>query len=305
VQLGTNAANWTEQTGTGITNAPVWTYYNSLWDASGDYQLAGADGMLVQGTSIGSQIKLEPQYPGNIYDWLLQVVAVGGLYVAVGDHARVLTSDDGAGWTVEALTKTNSISTTTTIFLCVGGDTNLLVAAGNQGSLGCESAGVRSGGANECQWHAGNNLANTLGVVWNSLPAPTTNDLTAVGVYSNRYYLAGSSGTLLASADGTNWVHYHVPVNNDLSGIAASTNQLVVVGDYGCIITSTNGTNWTQRTSGTGNGLFRAQWINGIFLALAKTEPSCAAPTASTGTRMTAAPPTGSMMPSSFPTPVM
>ena len=268
VQLGTNAANWTEQTGTGITNAPVWTYYNSLWDASGDYQLAGADGMLVQGTSVGGQSNWSPQYPGNIYDWLLQVVAVGGLYVAVGDHARVLTSDDGAGWTVEALTKTNSISTTTTIFLCVGGDTNLLVAAGNQGSLAVSPQAFVPVVQTNANGTLVTNLANTLGVVWNSLPAPTTNDLTAVGVYSNRYYLAGSSGTLLASADGTNWVHYHVPVNNDLSGIAASTNQLVVVGDYGCIITSTNGTNWTQRTSGTGNGLFRAQWINGIFLAL-------------------------------------
>ena len=268
VQLGSHAANWKEQTGTGITNAPVWTYYDALWDARGDYQLAGANGMLVQGLPVGSDVDWAPQYVGNIYDWLFQVMAVGGLYVAVGDHARVMTSDDGAGWTVEALTRTNSISTTNTFFLCVGGDTNLVVAAGNQGSLAVSPQTFVPVVQTNDEGTLVTNLANTIGVVWNSLPAPTTNDLTAVGVYSNCYYLTGSSGTLLASTNGTNWARYPVPVTNDLSGITASTNQLVIVGDYGCIITSSNGTDWTKRTSGTDNGLFRTHWFNGSFLAL-------------------------------------
>lgn len=268
VRLGTNAADWTQQTGPGTTNAPVWTYYDARCADSGNYQLAGADGMLVQGTPAGSSIDWTPQYSGNVYDWLFQVVFVDGLYVAVGDHARVMTSGDGADWTVEALPETNSISATNTLFLCVGGDTNLLVAAGNEGSLAISPQAFVPVVQTNTDGSLVTNLANTIGVIWNSLPAPTTNELTAVGVYSNRYYLTGSSGTLLTSTNGTNWVRYHVPVTNDLSGIAAATNQLVIVGDNGCILSSANGTNWTQRFSGTTSGLFRAHWFNGIFVAL-------------------------------------
>jgi photosystem II stability/assembly factor-like uncharacterized protein len=268
VQLGTNAAGWIQQTGSNAVDAPVWTYYDCLWMTNGNYLLAGAEGLLVQGSALGNSYLWSPMYPANIYDWLFQVTFVDGLYVAVGDHARIVTSPDGADWTVEALPLTNSISTTNTLFVCVGGDTNLLVAAGNQGSLAISPQTFVPVVQTNVDGTLVTNLANTIGVLWTSLPAPTTNELTAVGTYSNRYYLTGSSGTLLASTNGTNWVSYHVPVNNDLAGIAASTNQLVIVGDQGCIITSTNGTNWTQRPSGTVNGLFRVHWFDGIFLAV-------------------------------------
>ena len=261
----------------------MWTYYDALWDTNGDYQLAGADGMLVQGSLTNGYYTWSTEYQ-SVYDWLFQVTAVDGLYVAVGDHARIMTSDNGADWTVEALHLTNSISTTNTVFLCVGGDTNLLIAAGNQGSLAISPATFIAVVQTNTDGTLVTNLANAIGVVWNSLPAPTTNELTAVGVYSNRYYLAGSSGTLFASTNGTNWLKYPMPVTNDLSGITTSTNQMVVVGDYGCIITSTNGTNWTQRSSGTTNGLFRVHWFNGCSSRWVKTEPSCAAPTRSIGT---------------------
>ena len=267
LQLGTNAAAWTQQTGTQATNAPIWTYYAALCDGGG-YQLAGANGLLVQGTRTGNHYNWAAQYPNNFYDWLLQVVAVGGLYVAVGDHARVVTSDDGADWTIEALPETNSISATNTIFLCVGGDTNLLVAAGNHGSLAVSPQAFVPIVQTNLDGKLVTNLANTFGVVWNSLPAPTTSDLTAAGVYSNRYYLAGSGGVLFGSANGTNWLRYRVPVTNDLAGIAVSTNQMVIVGDGGCVITSPDGTNWTQRTAGTTAGLFRVRWLNGTFLAV-------------------------------------
>ena len=270
VELGTNAANWTQQTSTNLISgkAPLWTYYDALWDTNGDYQLAGANGMLVQGNPNNFNYTWTQEYPASVYDWLFQVTFVDGLYVAVGDHARVMTSDDGAGWTVEELPLTNSISTSNTIFLCVGGSTNLLVAAGNKGSLAISPQTFIPVVQTNIDGTLVTNLANTIGVIWYSLPAPTANELTAVGVYSNRYYLTGSSGTLLSSTNGTNWVNYHVPVTNDLAGITASTNQLVIVGDNGCIITSTDGTNWTQRSSGTANGLFRARWLNGIFVAL-------------------------------------
>jgi hypothetical protein len=267
LELGTNVSHWVSAAGSQIGAAPAWTYYDAWWNPEGDYQLAGASGLLVQGTKIGGDYIWSLQYPNNFYDWLLQVVAVDGLYVAVGDHARVATSDNGGFWTVEALPLTNSVFSTNTIFLCVGGDTNLLVAAGNEGSLAISPQAFVPVVQTNLNGTLVTNLANTIGVLWNALPAPTTSDLTAVGVYSNVYYLAGSGGTLLASADGTNWIHYHLPVTNDLAGIAASSNQLVIVGDNGCILTSANGTNWTRQSSGVASGLFRVRWLAGLFLA--------------------------------------
>jgi hypothetical protein len=274
LRLGTNTAAWLEQAATNtmaftnFTAAPAWTYYDALWDTNGDYQLAGADGMLVQGTPHGSLYNWAQQYPANVYDWLFAVTFVDGLYVAVGDHARIMSSEDGADWTTEQPPLTNSVSSAGTFFLCVGGDTNLLVAAGNQGSLAVSPQAFVPVVQTNLDGTLVTNLANTIGLIWNSLPAPVTGELTAVGVYSNRYYLTGSGGTLLASTNGTNWINYHVPVTNDLSGIAASSNTMVIVGDYGAIITSANGTNWTIRSSGTKNALFRVRWLNGVFLAV-------------------------------------
>ncbi len=275
-QFAGSSGEWSQQVGPQFTNAPSWNYYDCLWDTNGDYQLAGESGLLVQGAPTSTNITWQSQY-FSIYDWLLQVVSVSSLaspgytnqlYVAVGDHARIMTSSDGANWSVEAVPQTNSVSLSTSIFLGIGGDTNLLLAAGNQGCLAVSPYVQYPVVQTNLNGSLVTNPATAEGVLWYPLPAPCTNDLQAVGAFNGEYYLAGGNATLLASANGSNWVNIPLAVTNNLAGIAVSSNQMVIVGDHGCILTSPDGSTWTQQKSGTAKDLFRVRWINGQFLAM-------------------------------------
>jgi hypothetical protein len=261
---------WPEQTGSALTAVPPWTYFAAVSQTNGVYELAGYDGMLVQSyVTNGNYNWTTPYYSAR--DWLWQVALDNGLYIAVGDNVRIMTSDDGADWTVEEVPLTNSVSITNTAFFCVGGTTNLLIAAGTDGSLAISPnvfVPVVETNANGSLF---TNNASSLGVIWYSLPTPagTTNDLAGVCTFSNNFYLVGGNGTLLKSSDGTNWTSRASGTTNYLSGIAVSTNGLLVLtGNAGTILTSTNGTNWTSRTSGTTNWLYRLRCVNGTLLAV-------------------------------------
>ena len=274
VRLGTSAANWQRQTSLLQTPSPAlsWTYYCALWDSTnGVYRLAGDDGMMVVGTpSTNSTYDWQMQYDDTSRSLLWQATVVNGLYVAVGDDATIMTSDNGGDWSIEALPLTNSISLSNTVFLCVGGSTNLLIAAGTAGSLAISPNTSVTFVLTNADGTLSTNTASSMGVVWYSLPAPTTNDLAGVCAFNNKFYLAGGSATLLSSANGTNWTRAAVPAAGtiDLSGLAASANTLVAVGDQGLILSSSDGVTWLKQTSGTANGLFRVRYLNGSFFAL-------------------------------------
>jgi hypothetical protein len=271
VRLGRTLSLWPEQTGALPGTAPVWSYYTALWDTNSDeFRLSGDNGMMVEGTATNLNYVWQEQYE-SARDLLWQVTLANGLYVAVGDHARIMTSDSGGEWSIEALPLTNSISSSNTVFLCVGGDTNLLIAAGTGGSLAISPNILISVVLTNLDGTFSTNQVSEQGVVWYSMPAPTASDLAAVCAYSNNYYLAGAGATLLRSANGTNWGAVSVSGaagTTDLSGLATSTNMIVAVGDQGLIITSPDGTTWTKRASGTTSGLFRVRCLCGMFLAL-------------------------------------
>lgn len=274
VRLGTGANNWLEQTSpTKAANpAPTWTYYCTLWDSTnGAYRLAGDDGMMVAGTPTSSiTCDWQAQYPDNDRSLLWQATVVNGLYVAVGDYATIMTSDNGGEWTTEALPLTNSISLANTVFFCVGGNSNLLIAAGSSGSLAISTNTLITVVLTNADQTLSTNTASSLGVIWRSLPAPTTYDLAGVCAFNNKFYLAGGNATLLSSVNGMSWTPVAVPAAGsiDLSGMAASPSTLVVVGDQGLILSSSDGVNWSKQSSGTGYGLFRVRYLNGCFLAL-------------------------------------
>jgi len=273
VRLGSVVSNkliWPEQIGSAQGQVPTWTYFAAVSETNGVYELAGYDGMLVTSSLTNSSHTWNtPNFSAR--DLLFQVKLDNGLYVAVGDNARIMTSSDGADWSIEEVPLTNSVSTTNTAFLCVDGATNLMFAAGTQGSLSVSpNLSVAVIETNE-NGSLETNYASTLGVVWDSLPAPagTTNDLAGAGVFSNRYYLTGGNGTILNSPDGTNWSRLASGTANYLSGIAVAGNGLLVVtGNLGTILTSPDGTNWTARASGTTNWLYRLRRVNGSLLAV-------------------------------------
>jgi hypothetical protein len=271
VLLSTNGTSWLDQTSASGSPlpAPSWTYYTALWDdTNGAYRLVGDDGMMVQGAYTNRDYFWTEQYPSP-RDWLWQVTLANGLYVAVGDNTRIMTSQDGIDWAIEALELTNSIagSAANTVFFCVDGDTNLLVTAGNKGSLAVSPSATAPVLVTNLDGTVFTNYINLQGLVWYALQAATTNDLAGTCAFKGSYLLVGGGGTMLLSANGTNWSKISVPTTNYLSGLAPSTNLVVATGDQGVIFSSPDGQTWTKRSSGTTNWLFRVRWLNGTFLA--------------------------------------
>ena len=272
VRLGTTPSSWLNQTSAGSTAspAPIWTYYTALWDdTNAAYRLVGDNGMMVQGAYTNQSYFWSEQYPSP-RDWLWQVTQANDLYVAVGDNARIMTSQNGLDWNVEAILLTNSLagSATNTVFFCVGGDTNLVLVAGNHGSLVTSPSSLIPVTVTNTDGSIFTNYLNSQGLSWFAQPAPTTNDLAAVCAFRSSYLLAGGNGTALLSADGTNWSKLLVPTTNYLSGLAASSNLVVATGDQGVILTSPDARTWTKRSSGTTNWIFRTRWLGGTFLAM-------------------------------------
>lgn len=268
VRLGLDATTWQQQVGQLSGNAPDWTYYAAVWDGTnGAYRLAGSDGMIVESVSTNSSYAWQEQYPSR-RNFLWQVTEIGGLYVAVGDHATIQTSGNGGAWATEALPITNSISQDATVFLCVGGDTNLLLAAGTGGSLALSPNTLQTTLFTNLNGSVSTNQASSLGVLWYSMPAPTTRDLAGACAFNHGFNLAGGNATLLRSANGTNWTSLTAPVTNDLAGLGASSNLLVAVGDKGVILTSPDGTHWRRESSPTTNGLIRVRYLGTNFLAV-------------------------------------
>ncbi len=271
--LGYDVSNqivWPGQIGPGLTNVPAWTYFAAVLETNEAYELAGYDGMMVQSSVTNGSYSWNTTYD-CVRDWLFQVTAANGLYVAVGDNARIMTSDDGADWAVEEVPLTNSVSTSNTVFLCVGGTTNLLVAAGSKGSLAVSPNVLVPVVETNANGTLFTNTASTLGVIWYSLPAPagTTNDLAGVCAFQSNYFLVGGKGALLSSADGTNWSELASGTSNYLSGIAASANGLLVVtGNEGAILSSADGIHWASHASGTTNWLYHLRCVDGRLLAL-------------------------------------
>jgi len=186
----------------------------------------------------------------------------------VGDHARIMTSDDGIDWTTEAIPLTNSVSSTGTVFFAVGGTTNLLIAAGNKGSLALSPNTLYPVVNTNADGSTVTNQVSSLGIIWYSMRAPTTNDLHGVGFFGNRYLLTGGNGTLLSSANGTNWTTLASGTANYLSSVESFPGGAVVVGDAGPILTSTDGVSWTKRASGTTNWIYRVRYLQGRLIAV-------------------------------------
>ena len=288
-----NRVSWPDQTGVAANTAPAWTYFAAVSQTNGVYELAGYDGELVQSyiNPTNGNYNWTTLY-NCARDWLWQITYANGLYVAVGDNARIMTSGNGADWDIEEVSATNSVNATSTAFFGVCGSTNLLLAAGSQGSLAVSPNFLVPVIQTNTDGSLSTNNSSSLGIIWYSLSAPanTTNDLTAVCTFSNKFYLAGGNGSIFSLSftnwaslntnnintrlGGTNWTKLTTPTTNDLSGITVFTNLvftnglLVACGDYGKILLSTNGTTWATNASGVNTGLLRVHCFNGRLLVV-------------------------------------
>ena len=245
-RLFENGEAWSDQTTSAWTTnlVPAWTYYSALWNQD-YYLLAGRSGMLVESCRTNLAASAEWRSLADpVRSWLWGITRTPTHFVAVGDYGTILSSPDGVDWDYELV----PLSATNSILLGVGGNSNLLLAVGSQGTI--------LWGTNTYFWQT-----NVL--------RPTTNDLQGVCYDGEQFIVTGGNGTVLTSASGTNWTRQVAPTSAFLMSVAAYPDGLVAVGSGGTILTSVDhGTNWTSRVSGTTNWLSQVRWLNDRLIAV-------------------------------------
>ncbi len=265
VRLRDGGATWLNQYAwSNYFSPPRWTYYNALWEGSLHF-ISGRSGMMVEGFQTNATSPyFWVQRAQPIRNWLWELLRTPDFYVTVGYLGTVLTSGNGIDWDLELVPD----SVTNTVFLGVGGTTNLLIAVGDKGSVILSPNTLSDVVFTNSDNTLITNQASTLGVIWSAVPRPTTNDLQGVAVFGDQYVLTGNMGTILTSANGTNWTKRPTPTTAFLSGVTAHPGGLVAVGQGGVLLTSPEGTNWTQRATGTTNWIYRVRYLGGKFIAV-------------------------------------
>lgn len=242
---------------------PDWTYFSAL-GLPGFFFIAGRTGLQAEGyqTTNSPYFWLTPN--DSIRNWLWDVVHLPGFYVTVGDYGTIMTSGNGVDWTLELAPP----AATNTTLLGIGGSTNLLLAAGDGGTM-LYSPSIVTNVVFTNSTGVVTQEVRSLGVLWYALSPPTTNDLQGVAVLSNSLFVVtGSRGTVLTSADGSNWISRASKTTNLLTSVTEWPGGLVATGDNGTVITSPDGLNWSSRAAGTSNWLYRVRWLNNLLLAV-------------------------------------
>jgi len=242
---------------------PLWIYYAAI-GFPGYYFIAGQTGLMAEGSvGAGDHFDWTP-IDESARTWLFDLVSLQGLHVAVGDYATVMTSAAGVDWATEIVPEAFVDS----VFLGVGGDTNLLVGVGSEGSL-MISPNLLTNIVVTNQGNVVTQEVSTLGVVWQDPGVrQTAQDLQGVCHGNGLYLVSGGGGVILTSPDGTNWTQRTTPVNTLLSGVAALPGRFVAVGDNGTILTSATGELWDQSATGLTNWLYRVRAVNNEFVAV-------------------------------------
>jgi hypothetical protein len=278
--------------------APRSTYLSGIWNGTG-YLLGGRTGLTVSGSRSNPNNPSSPfvwtSIPSPSRDWLWDLTtttayatnitaALSGstvaystnrttntFYVAAGDYATLLNSDDGAAW----ITALAPASATNTIYLGLGGNSRAMVAAGSRGTISMSPVAYEpwvttnkfTNGADVVTVVITNHL-NTLGFAWQAATSPTSNDLQGVCATEDLFVVTGDGGTVLTSPDATNWTLRPTPVSRFLSCVEPFPGGFVAVGDLGALLTSTDAHVWQDRSRDTTNWIYRVRWLGGQLVAV-------------------------------------
>ncbi len=261
---------WTNQVTALPTNAPPAWVYLSAYGVSNSWLVAGRTGLLLEGsrTNGASLYTWQPSPDESSHAWLWDVTVQRGIYVAAGDLATIQTSLDGILWAREVV----PVPHTNVVLLGVGGTTNLLLAAGNAGTVLISQAGLTNLTITN---YVGTNIVITnttfdfFGLIWTNLPLFTTNTLQGVAAVSNLFVLSGDWGSIFTSPDGSNWTARATPTTNFLSGVAPGPDCWIAAGKNGTLLRSgPDAVSWSTVPLGTTNWLYRVRRVGGQFVVV-------------------------------------
>lgn len=290
---------WTNQLGdTALLPAPTWDYYAALRDDS-RFLVAGRTGMIVEsletnltlgGVTLDATLWFEAS--DSPRDWLWEIHALPERYLAVGDRAQVLTSDNGVDWwsvpVPAALTNAVffGLATTADRAVVVGSGGSLMVSERRFSPVVTTNTLVELQDCTRVTNHVLlTNTLNLLGLEWTPAAAGlTTNTLQGVATYAGRWVAVGDAGTLLLGDLSPTWQIATLPGTPVLSGVAGGPPGWVVCGRAGAIFSSPDAVTWAPRPSGTTNWLFRVRWLDDRFVMVGQNGTLLTSPDGATWT---------------------
>ncbi len=268
---------WGDQIGgDSVVPAPTWRYYAAVWDGE-RFVVAGQTGLAVESfTTNAVNGTLWFAEDDSSRDWLWEVCNLPNQSIAVGDRATVLTSPDGIDWRSEYVPD----ALTNAVFLGIGGSSNLVVAAGSEGSLMFSQRMLTNLVTTndvvafaDCAWTtnrvAVTNTLDLLGLVWTPVvPSPTTNTLQGVCERNGLVVVVGDAGTVVTTTNGATWTTHRIASQPNLSCVVALESGFVATGAAGAIFASPDAANWSARDSGTTGWVYRVRRLNGVLVAV-------------------------------------
>jgi hypothetical protein len=212
-----------------------------------------------------------------------------GIYVAVGNAGKIVTSIDGKSWTTRfaptATMKTfYAISRAPTanggIIIVVGGYTGIagsVVYSSTNGITWTSRLNSTEGGSlRSATWNnnanafiavgeKGSILTSTNGIAWTRQNIPTRiNDITEFN--GNTYVVADNGYIGQISYSGS--LTIIKPTSANLNSLVSFSSYLIAVGRGGTILRSIDGTTWAVTTSGTTEDLYKIYSSSGTAIVL-------------------------------------
>ncbi len=266
---------WQNHTSSIVSPSPVpaWTYAAALWDGN-RYLVGGRTGVFVESfrTNLGGLAAQtfwfrNDDSPRN---GLWDVARFEDTYLAVGDVATILSSARGVGWNEEGAPVPSDV-----ILYGIGGSPSVALSVGSSGTILRSVATLTNHVTTNLVVYAGStnvvlttHSVSLLGVVWDLLPAVTTNTLQGIAWNGARYVVVGGGGTVLTSTNSMDWSKSTIAGAGFLSSVVPFGGGFVATGTGGAIYQSANGASWTKRSSGTTNWIYRVRDVGGSLIAV-------------------------------------
>lgn len=164
----------------------------------------------------------EAAFPRPTTKSLHGVAERDGLFVAVGAEGTVLTSQNGALWSMKLPKTVNTLSS-------VAAGPNYFVATGDLGTI----------------------LRSPNGSDWEVRNSGVTNWIYTVRWIGNEFMAVGEAGILLRSPDGESWQHRNIGATHWFNDIAYAQGQYHAVADGGYLATSQDAIIWQHQPAMT------------------------------------------------------
>ena len=255
----TGMIGWSDELAQGLS-PPAWTYLSAL-GRPGFFLLGGRTGLIAEGyRTNGTDPYIWITPTDTLRPWLFDVTYASNIYVAVGDRATILTSGNGVDWNLEVV----PAAATNTLLLGIGGNDNVLAAAGANGKLLTSSNEIVAVPAPD----GSTNYISTFGVIWNDVAQFTTNDLQGIAALRDTLVVTGDNGTIFVSTNGSAWMQVSTPTTNFLSSVASYPGGLVATGERGTILHSVDAFTWTTNHWPTANWIWKVRYVGGKLVAV-------------------------------------